>query len=214
MCVNNMVKGKSGEKQMKNENNMVVNFPDKNLEAVIRLKINKPTGDILASDLVGIKSLRASNKKISNITGLEYCTALTDLYLYNNKITDISPLSELTELIYLSLNDNSISDINPLRGLIKLTELYLDGNSISDISTLSRLTGLIYLYLDYNKITDISSLSGLTKLTSLVLNYNDMEIKPGTAPGQTNLDIVNWHLDNGCYVGWKHGNKTEKQRRK
>ena len=29
---------------MKNENNMVVNFPDPNLEAVIRFKINKPTG--------------------------------------------------------------------------------------------------------------------------------------------------------------------------
>ena len=42
---------------MKNENNMAVNFPDPNLEDVIRFKIGKPTGDILSSDLIGIKSL-------------------------------------------------------------------------------------------------------------------------------------------------------------
>ena len=36
-----------------------------------------------------------------------------------------------------------------------------------------------------------------------------MEIKPDTTQGQTNLDIVNWHLNDGCYVNWKYGNKTE-----
>jgi len=172
---------------MKNKNNMAVNFPDPNLEAIIRFKINKPTGDILESDLIVIKSLIAGFKDISNINGLECCTAL----------------------IYLSLNDNSISDLSPLNGLIKLTELYLDGNLITDISPLSGLIKLTKLYLDNNKISDISPLSGLTALTYLDLNYNDMEIKPDTTQGQTNLDVVNWHIDNGCYVNWKYGNKTE-----
>ena len=174
------------------KNNMVVNFPDKNLEDIIRFKINKPTGDILESDLIVITELYASSSDISDITGLEYCTALTELDLEDNPITNISPLS----------------------GLTKLTKLYLDSNSISDISPLRGLTTLTFLRLYDNKISDISPLSELTALTELDLYNNNMEIKPGTTQGQTNLDVINWHLNNGCDVNWKHGNKTENQRRK
>jgi hypothetical protein len=52
----------------------VVEFPDKNLEAGIRKAINKPTGDILSTDLVGknVITLNLNSKGISDLSGLEY----------------------------------------------------------------------------------------------------------------------------------------------
>ena len=47
-----------------------VNFPDPNLEAVIREFIFKPAGEILYSDLQGISWLYASSKEIAAISAL------------------------------------------------------------------------------------------------------------------------------------------------
>lgn len=83
----------------------VVEFPDANLEAVIREAISKPTGDILRSDLVGagFDQLFAESRGISNLTGLEHCTDLYVLYLFDNNISDISVLASLTKLAQLHL---------------------------------------------------------------------------------------------------------------
>jgi internalin A len=153
----------------------VVNFPDPNLEAVIRAYIGKPTGDIYESDLDGLTYLSAPGRGITNLSGLEHCTHLTVLSLGENQISDISPLSTLTSLTGLRLYSNQISDISPLSTLTSLTDLLsLDGNQISDISALSSLTSLIGLGLDTNQISDISGLSSLTSLTDLQLSRNQI----------------------------------------
>ena len=56
-----------------------ITFPDSNLEAAIRAAIGKPEGSILPSDLEGLTSLDASERGITDLTGLEYCTNLTEL---------------------------------------------------------------------------------------------------------------------------------------
>jgi len=45
---------------------------------------------------------------------LQYCTNLTNLYLYYNQISNISPLTGLSNLTELFLDGNQISDISPL----------------------------------------------------------------------------------------------------
>ena len=80
-----------------------INFPDPNLEQVIRDDIDKSTGNIYESDLAGLTFLIASRQGISDLTGLEYCTNLTDLWLSENNISDISALSGLTKLTSLRL---------------------------------------------------------------------------------------------------------------
>jgi Leucine-rich repeat (LRR) protein len=152
----------------------VVTFPDPNLEAAIREAIGKPTGDIYQSDLVGLTTLGASSRGITDVTGLEYCTSLTALYLGDNQISDMSALSGLTSLTSLSLFDNQISDLSPLSGLTSLNGLWLDGNVISDISALLGLTSLTTLSLGRNQISDISALSGLNTLTWLNLGINQI----------------------------------------
>ncbi|MDH4269482.1 MAG: hypothetical protein OEV52_04200, partial [Dehalococcoidia bacterium] len=71
----------------------VIIFPDPNLEAAIREAIDKPIGDIQESDLKELTEFSAETKTFFDLTGLEYCTSLTSLYLRHNPISDISPLA-------------------------------------------------------------------------------------------------------------------------
>ena len=185
----------------------VVTFPDPNLEAAIREAIDKPTGDICQSDLDGLTVLDASDavhssRDITDITGLEHCTSLTELELSWNLISDISPLSTLTGLTYLDLGWNQISDISPLSTLTSLTELDLGWNQISDISPLSTLTSLTELDLRHNEIgvpwgSDMSSLSLLTSLTRLELDGNQINnISPlSSLTSLTYLDLWQNSID-------------------
>jgi Leucine-rich repeat (LRR) protein len=177
-----------------------VYFPDANLKAAVEAALGKanPT----PTDMLGLTSLIANSKGITNLTGLEYATnltvlslcynhsitdisplagltSLTALYLDINQITYISPLAGLTNLTYLDLSHNQITDISPLAGLTSLTALSLGSNSITDISPLAGLTSLENVHLPFNSITDISPLAGLTSLRDLNLGFNSItDISP------------------------------------
>ena len=174
-----------------------VEIPDPNLRAAIADAIGvSPNSPIYRGNLEDLTALEASKANITDLTGLEFATKLTELnirsnsvsdilslsgltrletlYLNGNSASDISLLSGLTNLRTLGLNANSISDILSLSGLTNLTTLYLGSNSVSDISSLSGLTNLRTLYLDNNSVSDISSLSGLTNLRTLYLGYNEI----------------------------------------
>ena len=151
-----------------------VDIPDPNLRAIIETALGIAAGAIITTadmaTLTGTLDARWSN--ISDLTGLEYATNLTKLYLYDNEISDISAVSGLTNLTNLSLGNNRISDISAVSGLTNLIGLSFSYNPISDISALSGLTNLEALWLHRNEISDISAVSGLTKLKELWLGYN------------------------------------------
>ncbi len=174
----------------------VVTFPDPTFEHIIRQAINKPTGDIFDSDLLGLAVLNADYASVANLSGIEYCVNLVSLYLFNNQITDLSPLAGLTRLTELALGPNigipydmlagptgltglgleynQIVDVSPLAGLTRLTMLYLMGNQIVDVSPLAGLTSLEYLLIGDNQIIDVSALAGLTSLEYLLLQNNQI----------------------------------------
>lgn len=116
----------------------VVTFPDSNLEAAVRSEINKPSGPIQNTDLVGkgFLSLRAAYRDIADLTGLEYCTDLMHIELYGNKIDDITPLAGLTNLVDAYLWANRLKDISVLADLPKLSQIFLQDNLIVDIAPL------------------------------------------------------------------------------
>jgi hypothetical protein len=151
----------------------VVDFPDPILEQEIRIAIGQLYGDIYADDLLGLTYLTPP-AGISDLSGLECCTALTQLSLWSHHILDVSPLAGLTNLTYLTLFVNQILDVSPLAGLTNLTQLALHGNQILDLSPLSGLTNLTSLTLIRNQILDVSPLAGLTKLTGLSLGENEI----------------------------------------
>jgi len=174
------------------EEEETVTFPDPNLEAAIRAAIGKPTGPICPSDLEGLTALGAYQKNITDLTGLDHCTSLTELDLRFNQISDISPLANLTNLTALTLWQNPLSDISPLAGLTKLWRLYLGSNQISDISPLANLTNLTILILWQNQLSDISPLANLTNLTFLDLQTNQIsDISPlANLTNLTNLALT------------------------
>ena len=174
-------------------------IPDAKLRAAIAAALGKASNAaITMAEMASIDLLIAENVGISNLTGLEFATNLTRVYLRNNQITDISPLAGLTNLTGLYLGDNNLTDISPLAGLTNLTDalelhdnnisdisplasltnltgrLQLSGNNISDISPLASLTNLTFLRLEENNIRDISPLAGLTNLTFLRLDGNNI----------------------------------------
>ena len=106
----------------------VVRIPNVNLRAEIQRVIGNT---ITTQTLLNLTTLDASDLGITNLTGLEHATNLSELYLLENNISDVSPLSGLTQLTVLDLYDNNISDISQLVGLTRLTELYLTDNPLN-----------------------------------------------------------------------------------
>ena len=109
-----------------------ISFPDSNLEKVVREQIKKTTGNILKGDVNKITSLRADEKNITNLSGIENLTNMTELFLNKNKISNIEPLKKLIKLTALYITDNQISHTEALKGLTNMTKLSLENNNIKD----------------------------------------------------------------------------------
>ncbi len=178
----------------------VVEIPDPNLELAIREEIGLPSGTSLTQLVMSqLTSLNATEKQITDLTGLEYAINVIHLNLGGNQISDLnplsglsqlqslalwanridsvldlSPLSNLTELRRLTITDSELSDVTPLANLVKLESLVLWNVSIEDIEPLSNLTQLERLRLTSNRIVDISPLANLTALIELQIESNQI----------------------------------------
>ncbi len=68
-----------------------VDIPDSNLRAAIETTLGKASGTpITAVEMETLTFFRAIDASISVLTGLEYATNLTYLFLWNNSISDLS----------------------------------------------------------------------------------------------------------------------------
>ena len=176
-----------------------VSIPDTALRAVIETKLGKNSGDpITESDMNGMTGqLSADRASISDLTGLEHATGLTDLSLRFNEITNIKPLKDLTSLTILNLQGNtSLSNISYLKELHNLARLFLVSTSVtnSDLSAvLPSLSSLSRLNLHYTPVSDLSvleKLSASTQLSSLgVQGLWDRRSLPATQLGWLLKDI-------------------------
>ncbi|HIA66080.1 TPA: hypothetical protein EYN98_08435, partial [Candidatus Poribacteria bacterium] len=81
-----------------------VNIPDPNLRAALEKALGKKEGDVITKeDLAGLERLDASDRGVTNLSGLEHCTRLTRVYLSRNQLKDLAGLTNLTNLEDLSL---------------------------------------------------------------------------------------------------------------
>ena len=186
----------------------IVNIPDPSLRTKIEEALGKASGaPITVDEMARLTYLEARNANITDLTGLEHATNLTDLFfsgeyveaegrwINSNSVSNLSPLSGLTNLTRLTINFDALTDISPLSGLTSLTGLFLWDNSITDISAVAGLTNLTELSLGSNNITDISPLAGLNHLTGLWLNGNNITDISALA-GLTNLTWL--HLEDNA----------------
>ena len=156
----------------------LIDIPDPNLRALLEEALGTQTirPDVMAT----LTTLKASNRDISDLTGLEFAINLEELWISDNPVSDLSPLAGCTKLIRLfAWNTPYISDVSPLANLTKLEQLEFKDSEIHDISSLVRLTNLRVLQFYATDISDISPLSGMTKLERVRFRHSDvMNISP------------------------------------
>lgn len=200
----------------------IVDIPDPNLLAEIRVALHKPSGAITADEMLSLTSLRAVHRNdsahaIVDLTGLQYATNLTylnlefnaisdlrplqglkklqSLGLYENRIAQVRVLGGLTEMRTLDLGLNRIANIRPLGNLMHLRSLNLNGNHVTDIGPLAQLTVLTKLKLQDNQVRDISALSGMAALAFLNVSGNQIaRISP--LAGLSKITLLDLHNNN------------------
>ena len=171
-------------------------MPDETLRAAVREELGLPAAAPLTKDqMQQIVSLYLNDKGISDITGLEFATNITELDISQNPITDLRPLSNLTQLIGLHFWHFPASptdlDLRPLASLINLEVLSLEGNGISDITPLANLKKLRSLDLVNNRIKNFSPLAGLANLRVLRITKNwARDLSP-----LAELNLTEFHYD-------------------
>ena len=176
-----------------------VHIPDTNLRTVVEEALGTQT--ITRTAMATLTTLKASNRGILDLTGLEFAINLEELWISRNPVSDLSPLAgcinliglaawhtpisnlsplaSLTKLEWLECVEGSISDLSPLAGLINLRKIVLYTQAISDISPLAGLTNLRYIQMTHNDITDISPLAKLDNLENLLIYDNEIvDISP------------------------------------
>jgi len=181
-----------------------VNIPDRNLRAAIADALGKGDSPVVAitfDEMATLTTLRASNRDIKDLTGIEHAINLEELWVSKNPVSDISPLAKLANLIGLGAWETPISDLSPLSGSKKLrwldfgrtpTDANRDLIGNLDLSPLVGITSLKKLTFYACGIKDISPLANLTGLTQLAVGGNRLsDVTP--AAGLINLEHLDVH---------------------
>ena len=172
-----------------------VRVNDASLRAALLAALGKTTGDTLSpAEIATIERLQrvgpqADASPITDLSGLEHATSLTELRLRNNNIADIEPITRLDSLQRLDLQANRFTDLAQLEALRSLRWLNLMQNNIASIDALPALPDLEMLFVDFNTIADITPLAGRSALTRLGLVGNNITDISALAQ-LTNLDWV------------------------
>lgn len=118
--------------------------PDVNFKAkLIALGTDTNTdGQIQESEAVAVTSLDISNSNISDLTGLEYFTAISSLVANNNVISNFE-VETLTSLSSLSIQNNLLSSFT-ITAFPALTYLDCSGNQLTalNLSGISNFTNI------------------------------------------------------------------------
>jgi len=157
--------------------NQPVEFNNDPLEEVVREALERPDGEIYHRHLRTMKVLDASNRRLTQLDGIERMPNLVEINLSGNRLSDISALAGLAHLEKLNLRGNDIRDISPLSDLAALEYLNLYGNtSISSILPLDRSINLKTLILSNVPVgAQMGELSDLTLLKKLNLRNTGVE---------------------------------------
>jgi Leucine-rich repeat (LRR) protein len=167
--------------------------PDDNFEAY--LEANGMGDGIMLNDSVltgninTVTTLNVDNQNISDLTGIEDFTALTDLRCEGNLLTNID-VSGAINLTTLYCSNNYITSLN-VSGAINLSVLGFYGNQLTSLDVSNNLA-LTFLDFNDNQITsiDVSQNTALNNLEAGGNQLSNLDVSQNTA--LTNL----WCVDN------------------
>ncbi|CAL5984357.1 Conserved_hypothetical protein [Hexamita inflata] len=111
---------------------------------------------------------------LTDLTGIQVMTQLTELNLSFNQITDINLLAPLVNITALDLGKNNIENISVISNFKKLKQLDLSENLFDDISPLQNLLQMQVLDLSYNNLKSVTDLQALTNISQLNISMNQI----------------------------------------
>ena len=138
-----------------------ITWIDIDLKIYISLALNKNEFEITKEFLDTLTHLDLSDKNISNLSGIEYCTNLKYLNLSRNNIRCAYLIGKLRNLTTLILNENKIQDISFVSKLPLLITLELESNDIKEIPNLDNCTNLKLIDISNNRVDNIYNIVSL-----------------------------------------------------
>ena len=155
------------------------NFPDEIFRNYVSQKCDSDTNGFLSNaEISKVTKISVEHIGVSDLTGIEYFTALEELYCFSNKLTSIN-VKNNTALKKLSCFDNQITSLDVSKNTA-LEILSCFSNKLTSLNV-SQNTALISLWCNQNQITslDVSKNTALTylncgnnKLSSLDVSKN------------------------------------------
>jgi Leucine-rich repeat (LRR) protein len=127
------------------------NFPDANFRSYLMSQDYGKDGLITDEEIAAVTTINVSNKNIASLKGIEYFTALTELYCYRNQLTKLD-VSKNTALTYLDCSYNKLTALDVSKNTA-LTELDCSSNQLTALDV-SKNTALTALYCYDNQIKD------------------------------------------------------------
>ena len=195
------------------------NFPDENFRAYISSNFDTNNNGYLSdAEISSVLKIEAYNKKISDLTGIEYFTALQQLYCHNNAITSLD-LTNNTKLTLVQANNNGMVSID-LSANTKLSNLQLQDNKLSKLDLSANIikqinvqnNNLSELDLSVTSITTTANatlstqnLSGLTISRSDDVYVADLS---GYVSDLTKISSVKAYNDSGSEITSTYDNST------
>ena len=154
------------------------NFPDENFRNWVLAQDYGQDGVLTEAENAGVTYINVSGRNIASLKGIEYFTALTDLYCTNNQLTSLD-MSENTVLKYLICDYNSLTSLNVTKNTA-LVNLDCERNQLTalDITNNTALTDLacgenLLTSLDVSKNINLEDFDcSNNQLTSLNVSNN------------------------------------------
>ena len=148
------------------------NFPDEIFRSFVSNAIDGNGDGILSEDEINDKTVfMFSTDGTIDLTGIEYFTALEELYCYNCKLGKLD-LSKNINLKTLECSGNGLTELD-VTGLTKLVELTCEDNELTELD-ISKNRNLEKLECGKNRLTEID-LSNNPLLTRIRINGNNIK---------------------------------------
>ena len=159
-------------------------------------------GTVLTAAIDTVTHLEISYYVISDLTGIEDFTDLTELFCSHNGLTSLD-VSQNTALSFLNLTGNQLTSLDVSQNTF-LTQLWCDDNQLTSIDV-SQNTSLTFLRCDWNQLTslDVSTNTALTELSCYFNQLTSLDVS-----NNTTLNTLYCSNNNLATLDVRNGNNT------
>lgn len=144
------------------------------------LKVEQNTGkydlyinkyEIAKIKFLDLSATSTDTAKITDITGLEAFTSLTQVVLNNNEISNFDNLKNIKGLKMLNIRNNNLTTLDSVKDIKSLEYIDATKNLLTDIDVIAQLPNIDRVVVNDNNISDLSGLAN-KKFDTLAIQRN------------------------------------------